>query len=56
MGNEPVTYVAVVGFDHDPSETRVDEGEPVPADLPEKVIKHLLAEGAITKAKRKRGS
>lgn len=42
-------YVAVRGFDHDPSGTRVDEGKLVPDTLPEDVVKALLKQGTIKK-------
>ena len=48
-------YVALVGFDHDPSGTRVEEGEAVPAGLPEKVYKDLLAQKAIKRGKPAKG-
>jgi hypothetical protein len=51
-------YVAVHGFDHDPSETRVEPGKPVPAGLPDDVIRQLVKQGAIKrgKATRRKGA
>lgn len=39
-------YIAVVGLDHVPSDTRIEAGEPV-VGLPDDVVKALLEQGAI---------